>query len=333
MSFYNEELDVVFKIGFSSSYVKFSDADIEKRALDILLAAIHEPSSTDKFLMRRLVNEGFKTAGRAVHYEPVYAQYLKSLKLFLLFEASVNFDYLKSREIKDAAFALSEKTFFKKEAERYARYEKIPTEFALVGLNDNCIKYLVGLFLKKHLSSTFTQNILRECHELTKKWHLNLGLATPYERTGEFQSYIHGLANSWPGDRGELSISTKLMRVILSTARLHFSYVDEKNLSISGLNKVLEAQQAAADLELESGKNNFLQNACLASTTTKRYIKNWRKRHLGPFFRKPEAVENLRFALSLDGRAKYTKVQLLLLGSEIFSADELHEHFSGEAKV
>lgn len=329
MSYFREDLDVVFKMGFSSSYVNFSDAEIEKRASDILLAAIPAPTSTDKFLIRRLVNEGFKTAGRAEHYKPLYTHYLKSLKLFTLFEASVNFDYLRSREIKDAAFALSESKFFKKEAVRYARYEKIPTEFALVALNDDCLKYLVGLFLKKHLSSTFTPKVLRECQELTKKWHKNLEIATPYDRTGEFQLYLHGLANSWPGDLGELKISAKLMRIILSTARLHFSYSDEKNLSVSGLNKVLAAQLKEVDLESESGEDDFFQNSCLASTTTKRYIKNWRKRHLGPFFRKTEAVEKLRFLSSLDAGEKYTKVKLLLVGSEIFSVDELKAHFSG----
>lgn len=329
MSYFREDLDVVFKIGFSSSYVNFSYAEIEKRASDILLAAIPNPTSTDRFLIRRLVNEGFKPVGRAEHYEPVYVQYLKSLKLFMLFEASVNFDYLRSREIKDAASALTNKNFFKKEAVRYARYEKIPTEFALVALNDDCLKYLTGLFLKKHLSSTFTPKVLRECHELTKKWHKNLEIATPYDRTGEFQSYLHGLANSWPGDRGELKISTKLMRILLSTARLHFSYSDEKNLSVSNLNKVLAAQLKATDLESESSEDDFLQNACLASTTTKRYIKNWRKRHLGPFFRDTEAVEKLRFLSSLDAEEKYTKVKLLLAGSDIFTVDELQIHFAG----
>lgn len=329
MSYFREDLDAVFKIGFSSSYVNFSDAEIEKRASDILLAAIPEPTSADRFLIRRLVNEGFKTAGRAQYYKPVYTQYLKSLKLFTLFEASVNFDYLRSPEIKDAAFALSESKFFKKEAVRYARYEKIPTEFALVALNDDCLKYLVGLFLKRHLSSTFTPKVLRECQELTKKWQKNLELATPYDRTGEFQLYLHGLANSWPGDRGELNIPAKLMRIILSTARLHFSYSDEKNLSVSDLNKVLATQMKVADSESKSGEDEFFQNACLASTTTKRYIKNWRKRHLGPFFRKTEAVEKLRFLSSLDAGEKYTKVKLLLVGSEIFSVDEMNAHFSG----
>ena len=127
----------------------------------------------------------------------------------------------------------------------------------------------------------------------------------------------------------ELNIPAKLMRIILSTARLHFSYTDERNLSISDLNKVLAAQLKAADSESKFGEDEYFQNACLASTTTKSYIKNWRKRHLGPFFRKTEAVENLRFLSSLDAGEKYTKVKLLLLGSEIFSVDELQVHFAG----
>ncbi len=329
MSYFREDLDVVFKISFSSSYVNFSYAEIEKRASDILLASIHDPTSVDKLLIRRLVNEGFKTKGKEEHYEPVYVHYLKSLKLFTLFEASVNFDYLRNREIKDAAYALSNRKFFKNEAVRYARCEKIPTEFALVALNEDCLKYLVGLFLKKHLSSTFTPKVLRECQELTKKWHKNLEVATPYDRTGEFQSYLHGLANSWPGDRGELKISTKLMRILLSTARFHFIYSDEKNLSVCNLNKVLAAQLKAADLESESSEDDFLKNACLASTTTKRYIKKWRKRHLDLFFRDTEATEKLRFLSSLDAGEKYTKVKLLLAGSDIFTVDELQVHFSG----
>lgn len=329
MSYFNENLDAAFKIGFSSSYVNFSDAEIEKRASDILLSSIQDPTSVDRFLVRRLVNEVFKTTGRAQHYEPVYQQYLKSRKLFMLFEASVNFDYLRSPEIKRAAFGMSEGKFFKSEAVRYARYEKIPTEFALVALNDDCLKYLVGVFLKRHLFATFTPQILRECKELAKKWQLNLELVTPYERTGEFQSYLHGLANSWPGDRGELTISAKLMRIILSTARLHFSYTDEKSLSVSALNQILAAQRNAAELEGSSGEDDFFQNACLASTTTKKYIKNWRMRHLNPFFRKTETVEKMRFLSSLNPEEKYSKVKSILVSTALFSTDKLQVHFSG----
>lgn len=329
MSYFNEKLDAIFKVGFSSSYGNFSDSEIEKRASDILLSSVREPTSGDRFLVKRLVNEGFRASGREQYYETVYQQYLKSLKLFTLFEASVNFDYLRSPEIKRAAFSISEGKFFKSEAVRYARYEKIPTEFALVALNDDCLKYLVGVFLKRHLFATFTPQILMECKELTKKWQLNLELATPYERTGEFQSYLHRLANSWPGDRGELKISAKLMRIILSAARLHFSYTDEKNLSVSALSKVVAAQIKAAELEATSSEDDFFRNACLSSTTTKKYIKNWRKRHLSPFFRKTDAVEKMQFLSSLNSEDKYSKMKSILVSSDLFSIDELQAHFSG----
>lgn len=329
MSYYNEELDTVFKVSFSSSYVNFSDSEIEKRASDILLSSIRELTSSDRFLVRRLVNEIFKASGGMEYYEPVYQQYLKSRKLFALFEASANFEYLRSPGIRRAAFSMSEGKFFKSEAVRYARYEKIPTEFALVALNDDCLKYLVGVFLKRHLLATFTPQILMECKGLANKWQVNLELATPYERTGEFQSYLHGLANSWPGDRGELQISTKLMRIILSTARLHFSYTDEKNLSVSALNKVLAAQMNAAELEAASGEDYFFRNACLASTTSKKYIKNWRKRHLSPFFRKTGTIEKMRFLSSLNSEDKYSKIKTILVGSDLLSTDELQVHFSG----
>ena len=74
---------MVFKIGFSSSYVNFSDSEIQRRASEIMLAALPKPTSADKFLIKRIVNQGFKTAGTAECYKPVYTQYLKSLKLFV----------------------------------------------------------------------------------------------------------------------------------------------------------------------------------------------------------------------------------------------------------
>lgn len=328
MSYYREDVDVVFKMCFSSSYVNFSDSDIERKASDILHSAIHEPTSADKFLIRRLVNEGFKNTGRSVGYKAVYTNLLKSTKLIALFESFVNFDYLKSPEIKKAAFNFTENKFFKSEAVRYARYEDIPVEFALLALNDHCLKYLVGFFLKKHLGTKFTSKILRECQELTNKWQSNLELKTPYDRTGEFQSYLHNLSDTVLVDRGEISISTKLMRVLLSTSRLHFSYSDEKNINKSSLNKVLAYQKEAAELESKSGPDDFYKNACLASTTTKKYIKNWRKRHLSPFFRKTEAIETMEYLSNLDSRDKYTKVKLILVNSDIFSVDELKTHFA-----
>src|SRR5690606_16484478 len=117
----------------------------------------------------------------------------------------------------------------------------------------------------------------------------------------------------WPAGQGELTIPTKLMRVILSTSRLHFSYSDEKNLTKSDLNKVLLAQKVAAEREATSGPDAFYQNACLASTTTKKYIRNWRQRHLNPFFLKNKNFQRIEFIAGLDPDDKYTKLKLILL--------------------
>lgn len=325
MSYYNSDLDNVFRMCFASSYVSFSDLEIEKRAVGILSDSIDDLMDSDKFLLRKIVGESFKIY-RA--YQPSYCNYLKSKKLLSLFESSVRLDGVDDfLKMKKSAFFSARKEFYKREAKRYARYEHIPLEFANIALSDNCIKYLVGFFLKKHLGRAFDSKILAECQVLSDVWQKNTSLKTPYERTGEFQTYLHDISDRH-SEAGFKAIPKKLIRTLLSVARLHFSYTDEKYLSIHDLFRVLSDQRLAAEREMSSGVLDYITSSSRAGLTG-RYIKNWKLRHLRPFFWPDyrSEIDELELISSLDAGDRYSKVKLILLDSGLLGVSELSCYF------
>lgn len=328
MSYYNKDLDNVFRKCFASSYANFSGSEIEKRAVGLLYESVDELIDSDKFLIRKIVRDKFKIY-RA--YEPSYCGYLKSKKLLSLFESSLlvndHDDFLK---MKRKVFFSSRKKIYIDRAKRYAQYERIPLEFANIALTDSCIKYLVGFFLNKHVGRAFDSKILAECKAKTEIWQKNAGLRMPYERVGEFQTYLHEISDMYT-KAGVQGIPKKLIRTLLSVARLHFSYTDEKYLNARDLYTVLSDQQMAAESEMKYSVLDYVLST-EESNLRGRYIKNWRVRHLKPIFW-PQylgEIEELKYIFSLDADDKYSKIKLILLDSGLLSVGELPYYFEHE---
>ena len=220
---------------------------------------------------------------------------------------------------KKFVYSKLKRKFYNQEIERYAEYENIPLEFALLSLDKNCIKHLVGFFLKKYLNTSFNTEISDSCKNSSNSWLINKELLTPYVRTGELQKYLYTICNKFKGS--ELQIPSKLMRIILSTARLHFMIMDEVNLNPSELILILQKQKEASELEDTIGYSNFYNNKNVPREQNKRYIKNWRKRHLSPFFIESDL---LGYISKLDNFDPMHDVKLALLGSGVFFAHDLN---------
>ena len=331
MSYYNKDLDNVFRECFASSYANFSDSEIEKRAIGLLCESIDGLIDSDKFLIRKIVKDNFKIY-RA--YQPSYCNYLKSKKLLSLFASSIlvncHDDFLR---IKRNVFFGSRKKIYIDRAKSYARYERIPLEFANIALSDNCINYLVGFFLSKHVGRAFDSKILAECKAKADFWRTNAGVRTPYERVGEFQAYLHEISDMY-AEAGVQGIPKKLIRTLLSVARLHFSYTDEKYLNARDLYTVLSDQRMAAESEMKYSVLDYVLST-ENSNLRGRYIKNWRVRHLKPIFW-PEylgEIEELKYIFSLDDDDKYLKIKLMLLDSGLLSVGKLPYYFEHECLI
>lgn len=326
MSYYNSEFDMDFKRSFSSSYVNFSNKEITNMALNILSELTKDYGHNDQKFINRLKNKKvheeiikhFFTFNK--YYNETYKNYLKSANLLELFNVSSQLLQISDNDKKKKfVYSKLKRKFYNQEIKRYAEYENIPFEFALLSLDKNCIKHLVGFFLKKHLNTSFNTEILDSCKKNSNSWLINNELLTPYVRTGELQKYLYALCNKFKGS--ELQIPSKLMRIILSTARLHFMIMDEGNLNPSELMLILQKQKEASKLEGIVGHSNFYNNKSVPRELHKRYIKNWRKRHLAPFFIESELLE---YISKLDNFDPMHDVKLALLSSEVFIVRDLN---------
>jgi hypothetical protein len=323
--FYDSKFDLDFKQSFSSSYVNFNDDEINNMALKILSELTKESSRGDqKFLNslknkkihQNLINQSFKVNQR---YSETETNYWKSNKLLDLFNSASELRRISDNNVKKKiVFSRLKRSSHDKDIKRYAKKENIPLEFALLSSLDDCIKNLVGFFLKKHLSISFNTEILDSCKNLSSRWQSNIQSLTPYERTGEFQKYVYSICNKHQGS--ELNIPSKLMRIILSTARLHFTIMDEMNLNPSDLLVLLKKQTAAANNEYYAGYSNFYNNDSVPRMQNKKYVPNWRKRHLMPFVFESD---DLYYILQLNETDPMFDVKLALLDSRLLTSVEV----------
>jgi hypothetical protein len=326
LSYYNSVFDLEFKKSFSASYVNFSDAEISNMASEILLRLTRITSSSDKKLIeilefkkihKNIIDRAFKIDK---NYEETYKNYAKSSKLLDLFRLSSEIMRVSDSDSKKRLiYSRLRKDKYDKEAIRYAKKENIPLEFSLLSLIPDCTKTLTGFFLKKYLKISFNTEILDTCKRNSARWHNNLELLTPYERTSEFQRYLYSLCNRYKGS--ELEIPSKLMRIILSTARLHFTFMDEANLSPNDLILLLEKQKEAAKNEEAIGYSHFHNGNSVSKKLDRKYIYKWRQRHLMPFLLESD---DLAYLSRISDADPMFDVRLVLIGSRLVKAVDLH---------
>lgn len=323
MSYYDSTFDLKFKRKFSKSYAAFSDNELNSIALKIMMDLISVPNDIDNKFMHisryKKQLEDVVANGLSFYrdYGPSYQRLLRSNKILHLFDSSFEIKTLPDVEAKKShVYYRQREEDLQKEARRYARFENIPVEFALMSLEDDCIKNLIGFFLKKHIGISFNAAILNSCKRNSKLWLRNENLETPYQRTGHFQKYLHFICREYKGT--ELDISPKLMRIILSTARLHFSIMDEQYLTLDNLSLILDKQASFANKEDEMGLSYYQNGDSVSNMMGKKYIKNWRKRHLMPFLYKSEKFD---YIANLDSSDPLVDLKLVLLDSHFGGID------------
>jgi hypothetical protein len=253
--------------------------------------------------------------------EGSYLPLCDSIKLLNLSVSAFNISrIIDSEEKKKAVYFNFRKLAIKEEIEKYMLKEKIPTEFAQLVQNKNCLQHLLGFFLKVHLQKSFTEELLRPCTKLSTLLIKNTELETPYNRTSQFRDFLYQVCKNIKGDDSELKIPSKLIRIILSTSRLHLSIMDESNLSVSELTKVIQKQQSAFNQEQKKGEVDFIKENSAPSKLHKQFIKNWKCRHLFPVLLGSDC---LSFLAKLSTSDKYLNLKLVLFDSQLFQMEEI----------
>lgn len=151
---------------------------------------------------------------------------------------------------------------------RYARWEKIPHPSALtaslsLGFKALLLQYLSGQGLLTAPSS-------RERIWITLEQASSAENKVAYQRAGQVQALIHGLAYDALGQHGPTSLRRDATRTILSLARLHYSVKELHLDDFTGAARLFAMYAAVREADED------------ISHILGRYIPNWRLRHLRP---------------------------------------------------
>lgn len=155
---------------------------------------------------------------------------------------------------------------------RYAKLERIPLQDAKVASLKRGIEPVIIRLLYNH-SITPSYNMTTSIFEFFDQEEMQILSRTSYERTADFQRILHKIiaTTRFAEDPTMISLS-ELARSILSLVRLHFSVAETHLENFDNLEHMLDLYNKVR-LTPDSKTKIFLPSG-------KRYIKNWRLRHL-----------------------------------------------------
>lgn len=178
---------------------------------------------------------------------------------------------------------------------RYCKVEELPSSLSLClwdadNFNIILLQYINALGIENTMSRR------KELDDLISKIIRNKEAFSVYERVGFIRSFLTNAALIHP-------LNKDLMRQVLSTSRLFLNVIDVKGRE--------------GDYLIEQKKRNFLlieneEKTTLPSYRGKRFIKNWKKRHL---------IELMAYA-SQYNRDAYFELLALLESGQVLDLKE-----------
>lgn len=159
--------------------------------------------------------------------------------------------------------------------DRYARRERLPTEFKAAAMRPDALPVLIKSFLAKFLALYPSPGVHTEILDLSSRAIQNDMRRTAYDRVGDIQKYIHNKADALWGPDGHAELPSKAMQYLLSSCRLHISLQDLFGSSAAYWETIWDAEISASAQEAESPRAGFVPAG-------KRHIENWRVRHKQP---------------------------------------------------
>lgn len=153
---------------------------------------------------------------------------------------------------------------------RYARWEHLDYPSALTATLPHGIRAMVNQLLASECitRSREVDASIRTVLEPSKK-----GDMTAYRRTGLLQAALHRIADDTPAHPGGTKLNRNRMRDMLALARLYFSTVELRLVSIEELRSLLSTYEAERVISLRDDAR---------ITTNGRLIRAWCLRHIQP---------------------------------------------------
>lgn len=177
---------------------------------------------------------------------------------------------------------------------RYCDYENLPSDYAEVALQ----KFILADSIEQHLkmqSITLSEREFNELAGIVANLYKNKNNKNIYSRVGEIQHYVHLKAKKYLGNHGELKLNSEIMRKLLSLSRLHLNIVDLKKSNIDVIINELKVNHQTRGRKIDPFPNYLLKAG-------KRFIKNWKVRHLRSllFFATRDERDFLQKLLKMD---------------------------------
>lgn len=145
-----------------------------------------------------------------------------------------------NKHIRDTILTSIIKNNFNDMIEMYVKNEKLTKEFESLAFQPNCIKILIKGLLKKECKIGLTEKLLGEIDELCAIINLNISSDIVYDRVADIQEFIHETVQFYSGAGAHENLDYKIMRKILSTARLHLNIFDITSKSLESLINMIQ---------------------------------------------------------------------------------------------
>jgi len=116
----------------------------------------------------------------------------------------------------------------------YANKESLSYDYIYISKQKECLKILIKSILKEN-NYTLNSTIIYQIEELIKKIYDNIDKLIVYDRVALVQKFIHQKVDEKNGINAHLLLSKKLMKDILSTARLHLNLRDIQQENLKSL--------------------------------------------------------------------------------------------------
>lgn len=155
----------------------------------------------------------------------------------------------------------------------YAKSEGLPRECVNLARQIDALPVLLKGFVKKIIGGFPTFESVHEMELLCQEIYENKNLEIVYDRVARIQGFIHDLTIRKSGDESHHLLPKKLMKNLLSTARLHLNIIDIKTQDTIYLSYIFTKSKEASDVEKVSPRHGYIGQG-------KKHIRNWRVIHL-----------------------------------------------------
>jgi len=111
----------------------------------------------------------------------------------------------------------------------YCKEEMLSIDYSQIAKNEKCLEIIIKGFFKGSRNYRLTTDLVEDIFDITNEVYINIDLDIVYYRVAKIQNFIHNKVNEIDGIGSENKLNRKLMKDLLSVARLHLNINDIKS--------------------------------------------------------------------------------------------------------